>query len=447
MFRSAATTLPQTLRQTLRQMGGLALACSLVMLGGCGGGDRAEEYRPNSLVAFGDENSAMESFSGVMDPVANQARTITGLTYTVNPQSSIFWYCPGPFSATAEPCDAGTIYSLESAYTAATGEDTYPYTYPWYHFAGYNTNVLANTVTWTQKGTASYTLTADTTQPRVVVANGEVRKVEHRTYLCSAPSIWIQHIASNFGLAFGDQCALASNTKAYSAAAYGAKVADVATQIQTHQARLGEGVLVTMLVGQHDVLEAFNALLLTADHDAAMTTAQALLDSRAATLAGLVRNIIQTKAKVVLALVPDFSESPYPASVSLSEADRLRLKTLIKRFNDKVYITGLSDVSGRSLVSVNFDLYTNPSLRNNNYNYTDTACVFTATADLKNEVRMPNHDAPATADELKQRVKFCTSYNLRSSGVTYVWADETHLALWGHLQLGAIGASRAGDQF
>jgi len=85
MFRVATPAMPVTLRRFAL----VALACSAVMLQGCGGGNRAKAYQPGALVAFGDENSAISSqdadgYSGTLTDASNSRVNLKGLTFTVN---------------------------------------------------------------------------------------------------------------------------------------------------------------------------------------------------------------------------------------------------------------------------------------------------------------------------------------------------------------------------
>ena len=60
MFATPAFNLPVT----LRRVGWITMACASLVLSACGGGDRASEYEPASIVSFGDESSAFVSGSG-----------------------------------------------------------------------------------------------------------------------------------------------------------------------------------------------------------------------------------------------------------------------------------------------------------------------------------------------------------------------------------------------
>jgi hypothetical protein len=76
MFVTPSSFLPVT----LRQVGLVTLACSALVLSACGGGDRAADYQPTSIVSFGDENSAFATAT----VSGGDGGELEGLTYAVN---------------------------------------------------------------------------------------------------------------------------------------------------------------------------------------------------------------------------------------------------------------------------------------------------------------------------------------------------------------------------
>ncbi len=100
MFRAATFLTPVS----LRRLGLVALACSALTLVGCGGGSRAKDYHPDSIVVFGDENSAFWSTEFVPNVAAGGNYSIHGLVYTVNPLGvGATYYCHDTTSTTR--CD------------------------------------------------------------------------------------------------------------------------------------------------------------------------------------------------------------------------------------------------------------------------------------------------------------------------------------------------------
>jgi hypothetical protein len=416
MFRPAALNLPQT----LRRIGTVALACSALVLSACGGGERAEEYRPSKIVSFGDENSALIPYTSLaLDPAGATQKTIMGLTYTINTLGADSgWFC-ADLSITNAPC------LVEDRVTGVADDFVspgFPNANPWYYFDAVNTGSVSNTVTWAGVGTG--------TKGGAPIT---LKLFNNMTYDCGSPTIWVQIVARNFGKGYRLQCNL-DIPGAESFAAYEDKVSNVATKIASQLAlgSIGSGTLVTVMVGQHDVMELF---LQVQAATLSESSALAELHNRARTLAASIRSIIQTQAKVVLALTPDLSESPYGASLSAN--DKALLKRLVHHFNDRLYITELSGVSGRALVGVNPDNFIDP-LRNTAYNYTETACDYTL-------ARKPD-GSPVTLTD-PQRVMFCTTAALRPGTTTYMWADETHLSTTGHGLIGAAAATRVSEQF
>jgi phospholipase/lecithinase/hemolysin len=260
------------------------------------------------------------------------------------------------------------------------------------------------------------------------------QKVTETVYSCNYSTIWIQVIAHNFSKGFKDtQCPSDGLSGATTYASYKAKVAGVAAQVAAHRGELGQGVLVTLMVGQWDILELYGSV-----HAGSMTqaSAEAELKGRAGTLANVVKDIISTGAKVVLGLTPDLGQSPLAVT---GGNDQALLFALTKVFNDTLYITNLGNQSGRELAGVNPEPFTNPTVRSAAYVYNVAAC----------DPALATHpDAVAAVEsDDDKKVKFCTASTLVSTTTAYMWADNTHFTPAGHNLIGSAGFNRAYNQF
>jgi hypothetical protein len=443
MFRVANPAMPVTLRRFAL----VALACSAVMLQGCGGGNRAKAYQPGALVAFGDENSmyAPDYTSATLNPAGSTAKSIQGLIYTVNP--TVVGVVVD--SATATFATGGAYYCTDATPTTLcatsallTNVSTFDSTNASAHsykFDSINSGEVSNTVTTISL--SSGTSTSDAPLPGL-------KQTVDTVYQCDASSLWIQAIAHNFGFGFNDKCPRdRAGAKTY--AEYEATVAMVAAQVANHRAELGSGVLVTMMAGQKDIMTAYTAYKTAVANGTAPETAQAnaiaSLQGAAVVLSDAVQNALGTGAKVVLSLVPDLGESPLVLSAATAASENQAvLKALTKAFNDKVFsVLAQNAPDGRKLAFVEPVLFTNPSTRSSSYVYGEALC------DMAN-IKRPDGITVASGDgDYAQRLKFCTSKSFVTSGstATYMWADSTHFAPLGHLLIGSAGATRAANQF
>jgi hypothetical protein len=278
MFVTPSSFLPVT----LRQVGLVTLACSALVLSACGGGDRAADYQPTSIVSFGDENSAFATAT----VSGGDGGELEGLTYAVNNLvvgSTTF--CTDQIATTlcATPQDGVTSFT-------ATGEPTSGY------FDSVNTGDVFNVVTRIDLGVGDY----------ATVAAGPLKRTVDQFYNCTAITIWTQFVARAFGKGYEADCRL-DRPGAVTHAVVGAKVADLGEQIDAAQAagQLKRGALVTLWLGQNDLVEIFDNGALTL----AQKEAEAQL--RAAALVNGVKRILATDAKVLLVNAPNLAYSPY----------------------------------------------------------------------------------------------------------------------------------------
>lgn len=444
MFRfAAASSKPSTLAQTVIRLGAVAAACSALTLSlpGCGGGSRAKEYVPDSVVSFGDENSAMESsdLSTSLDPAGSApGKQVKGLVYTVNAVVDgallgLFTYCTdgtsnewcnGPV-APATPTAATPIsFSSTSGDTFTTGGAPHAY-----YFDTINTNGYSNIVTFVDVGSG------------VVgsVAKPTLKRTYDVTYACAASRLWSQIVAHSFNKGFGSQCDL-DIAGAQTYAAHGAKVAQLQTQVSTHRSELRDGMLVTVMIGQNDILELYQQVKSNATSDSA---AQAELEARGALAAAIIKDILATGAKVVLALTPDLGQSPLAFATGEQQA---LLTTYTTKFNNALKV-GMGDVAaqdGRHFALVESDLFTNPITRSASYVHGTALCNMSGTFTRPDGTAVGVNDA-----DYAYRLKYCNANTLVTNGsvATYIWADDRHFAPAGHAQIGSLAASRVANQF
>jgi hypothetical protein len=411
MFRFAASTLPVT----LRRLGLAAMACSVAALSACGGGDRAKAYQPDRIVSFGDENSAIDSYTDTATtPTLTQAGTTTGATvkglvYTINTLGKVTTVCNDQ-GTTPAPCPASSSGLTFGESGSIPGATTYV------QFPSQPSNFYTQLVRQTNP---AYQQTTDI------------------FYSCNSDTIWIQVIAHAFNRGYQTNCASDSRSGAVTYAAYQADVAAVVAQVAAHRGELGKGVLVTLMVGQWDIIELYNAVNVT--HTTTQASAEAELKNRAATLANAVKDILSTGAKVVLALTPDLGQSPMALG-----GNQASLQALTKVFNDTLYITNLGNESGRNLAGVNPEPFTEPSVRSTAYYYDAAACD-----PAKSQHPGDPSGTPESSIDAYKAVLFCTGDTLVSGTSTsvYMWADNIHFTPSGHNLIGSAGYNRAYNQF
>lgn len=382
------------------RLGAVALACASVLLASCGGGDRKSYFTPDNIVTFGDENSAItaDSTSTLLDQ-SGAATTLKGLIYTAQPvvvySTAVCAYDPTPNYCTS---NSGAAFT----------------------FASENYYVLSSSVSQVTRRE----LDAGPTNQRTTVVD----------YACDVATNWVQIVARAYGKGYTSQCPQDPRGGAANYATLGAKTADVISQINAHRGEISSKTIVTIMVGQNDILEQY-AVAAGGNESGAITE----LQNRAANMAATIKDLIGLGAKVILALTPDLSETPYGVSVNQAQLDRL-----VRAYNDRLYITGLGNVSGRSLAGMNPESLTQPGTRSTSYDYTTTLCNASA-------VRRPDGTTPSTDDE---KLLYCTSQYYNTSGTvssftssTAIWADAKRAAPLLHNLIGVTAYNRAHEQF
>lgn len=237
--------------------------------------------------------------------------------------------------------------------------------------------------------------------------------------VCTANPNWVQFLADRLGLVF-PQCnpnGLVATGLMY--AAPGAKVADVAAQIDAHLATdsIGATDLSTMLVGANDILELYAQFPAT---DEATLTEE--LRRRGALVAQQVERIAERDGRTIISTVPDLGVSPFAIAEEAANPGRAALLSrLTFAFNARMRATLRND--GRRIGIVLADDIVQVISRNPTLfgvpNASQSACT----------VAPPD----------------CTTATLveGASATTWLWAAPTLLSAGGHARLGTIAETRA----
>lgn len=239
---------------------------------------------------------------------------------------------------------------------------------------------------------------------------------------CQSNPIWVQRVAALYGFVFAECSAGSlSEPQAFMYAAAGAKVADIAAQVESRVAAGGfrDGDLVLVLAGANDLLELY--------HDYPVRPEAGLLadaGGRGAELARVVNRLVTLGARVIVSNVPDMGLSPYAFSERAvhTDIDRAALiSRLAQAFNDQLGVTVLLD--GRFVGLMQTDLRIQAALRS------PASFGFTNVTEGVCTVDLP----------------LCTSGTLVEGAVPegYLWADATRLGLGGHGILASLAISRA----
>jgi hypothetical protein len=407
---------PAVSRLTLRRLGLTALAAATLALSACGGGDRASDYRPDAILVFGDEHSALTTYEV-------GAQSLTGAT----------WAIDGVVVTNSRICAAGADCAVEANALPETVTFTAPDTPDWTYAALGGTEAPRSFVL-TQLGTAG-------------AAGGGVAQgaaVQRRlvlTYACTSNN-WVQRVARSFGLGFRDATGCETDgTGGQNFASPGKKGQDVITDLNSQAALIKKGVLVTVMVGQHDILEQY-ALVMAADpanRSAVLGSAKSVLEARGRALAGAVKAVTDKGAKVILVKTPNLSRSPF----AIAEDSQAILDELSTAFNDALYINPEISRLGRMIAGVDTDRIAKITTSDSGYINGQAACASNL---LFNAAVAAPH--PLISD-IDQRPRYCHALTLRS-GVNpnrYVWATDRHLGTGAHEFIGSLAVNRASDQF
>lgn len=258
-------------------------------------------------------------------------------------------------------------------------------------------------------------------------ANGRSRSVnalgENGVPNCNGNPIWVQQLAGAYGFVFAEcNPGFEPEPKARMLAIPGAKVADVASQVEAQVAAGGfrDKDLATLLVGTNDLLELY-ALYPGLGEDTLLAEARA----RGRRAAQVVNRLVGLGAKVVVSDLPDLGLTPFARAqraLAGSGVDRAALLSrMTSAFNEQLGVTVLLD--GRFVGLMQAQLKFQAIER------------FPPGAGIANAV-----DAICTVP-----LPTCTTATLVPEAVpgSYLWADDIRLAPGGHAQLASLAVSRA----
>lgn len=253
---------------------------------------------------------------------------------------------------------------------------------------------------------------------------------------CSSNALWIQNVAAVYGLVF-PECNLlpvvAPVSRIYASA--GARVAGIGPQIDLHIASGGftEKDMVTMLAGANDILDQYAQYPGVSEVQLTINIEQA-----GAELAAQVNRIANLGAKVLLSTTLDMGYTPFALTEEAANVGRAALLSrLSERFNAKLRANIMND--GRKIGLIKLDEYVKSVAKARLagggifVNTTLAACLPTSplpTCTTKtlgtDAATVPPPATPTAAD-----------------GITWLWADATHLSAGGQVSLGSLAVTRA----
>jgi outer membrane lipase/esterase len=262
---------------------------------------------------------------------------------------------------------------------------------------------------------------------------------------CRVNGVWIQYLASVWGIVF-PQCnptAAATTSRIY--AANGAKVGDLAAQI-TAAGTLGNKDLTTVMVGINDIIDLY-AQYPGSDENSLKAQAQ----TRATALAAQIKRITETGAKVVFVTIPELGFSPFAQQENtahpgedraavlsrLSAAFNARLRTAVSTSSSPSFIDGhqgvqvLGDELFRAIaasVGVSGSAFLNASVGICDATKAVNVIDCNNSTDLAVNTLITAASTPAL-------VTGGTASN-------YLWADALRLSPAGHSSLGQTAANR-----
>ena len=253
---------------------------------------------------------------------------------------------------------------------------------------------------------------------------------------CKQNQIWVQALASAYGLLF-PQCPVAgSAATSVILATAGTNESDVARQIQEFLATpdsFGSKDLVTMMSGANDILEQY---LRIRDNGVGEEEAGAILEARGADLAAQVNFVAKAGGKVLIATVQDMGLTPFAQNQSLANADAAaQLTRLTVRFNTKLRINLIND--GHMIGLLLFD---------------EQVQAISKTTGWTNKAACAGvPDTPTLASLLACDtstmvvVDATTTPPTMASGASWLWADNTHISSGVHSSLASLALTRASN--
>ena len=255
-----------------------------------------------------------------------------------------------------------------------------------------------------------------------LVTAGGITIEDPTTLDCTRNPLWVQTVASGFGLTF-DRCqGTAPKASGQVLAQPGHDVLDFAGQIAAVQGdALGEKDLALVMFGLNDVLKLY-ARYPGTSRDALLDEARA----RGTALGAQINELARRGPAVVVVTMPDIGLSPFALAQNVSTGDATRsalISELVKVFNDRMSIKLIND--GRLIGLVYGDI------------------------ELQNMVKFPaNYGLANVVDAAckpEPPLPGCTNATLvdTATAVTWLWADSLRLSPVGQSRLGVLAESRA----
>jgi outer membrane lipase/esterase len=260
---------------------------------------------------------------------------------------------------------------------------------------------------------------------------------------CRLNLLWVQWLASNYNFVFAE-CNLNNvAAAALNFATAGAKVADAVGQVNAWLNAgnsFGPTDLVTVMVGQNDIIEIYEAYVAAGDtSQAAQDQAVTAAFNRGKTLAALFTNVItnssNNKARALYVVIPDVGKTPY----GLSQADGGALLSRMtfgvpNTDNFEGFNLGLRNNianNGRSLGLVDgYNLFFN--LTNNTSNYANNNGIY----DLTGAGCLPANQPAYNPAAPNAYCNSSTLVNNANGSAYYLWADQTNFGVQAHFLLG-----------
>jgi outer membrane lipase/esterase len=242
---------------------------------------------------------------------------------------------------------------------------------------------------------------------------------------CENNPIWVQRLASSFGLVFAEcNPSKVAAPQGLMRAQAGATVAGLKLQIDSVLAAgIGPRDLITVLVGVNDVLELY-AKYPAQSKDALLGEARA----RGKALGDQVNRLADANGRIILSTLPDMGFSPIAVADSKLDATRAQFLTdLTREFNLEMRVKIINDgrLIGLVLTDENTQVIARYPSSFGISNLADAACLATpAMPDCTTKTLTP----AATKDN---------SWN------SYLWATDRLYGPAGHAQIGQMAATRA----
>ena len=248
-----------------------------------------------------------------------------------------------------------------------------------------------------------------------------------KTLSCATNPIWVQRLASSYGLVFPEcnpDAVADAASRIY--ATNGATVADLVAQVDAHlsQDTFSDKDLVTLFVGQHDVLAQY-ALYPNTPSDQLLGAAY----NAGVALAGQVTRIADAGGKVLVSTAPEMALTPFARAEDTAAGDTSRtelLAALVAKFNEGLRVGIRSENGSQVAIMLTNELMQAmvkfPVTYGGMANVVDAACDKTLAATVLD----------------------CTTDTLitGATSTSYLWADDTHLSANGHSYVGALASNR-----